>query len=267
MINVSVIVITKNEEANIARCLNSVKWANQIIVLDSGSTDRTVEIAQQFTSQVYKTDWKGYGVQKQRALSFATSEWVLNLDADEMVDAALKHEILQAIEKDKADAFRIPIRMVFYGKQLPHSSSPKRHIRLFKRAGASFSSKIVHEKVILPRNARIQKLTLPILHQSFRDISHALYKMNRYSSYTARERLNKGKKGSSLVTILGSLWMFLRCYIIQRGFMDGRDGFVMAVLSAQGTLSRGLKQLYPDKSLIQMHHANNENLDRKNTVE
>lgn len=248
----SVIIIAKNEEGNIRRCLESVKWAAQIIVLDSGSIDKTVEIAQEYTENVYITDWKGYGIQKERALSYATQEWVLNLDADEFVDQDLKEEILEAMELSKADAYRVPIRMVFYGKPLQYSSSPKRHVRLFKRAGTHYSTDIVHEKIILPLSFRVKKLTNPILHQSFRDITHALYKINRYSSYTAKIRIQQKKSGSLTKTLLGTAWMFFRCYVLQKGFLDGKEGFIFALLNAQGTLARGLKQIYPDKQMRQL---------------
>ncbi|GGI79044.1 glycosyl transferase [Legionella impletisoli] len=229
--------------------MGSVRWADQIIVLDSGSMDNTVAIAKEYTNEVYQTDWQGYGVQKERALSYATSDWVLNLDADEAVDEDLKQELLTAIKSNQADAYRIPIRMEFYGKTMQHSSSPKRHIRLFKRDGAHYSLDIVHEKIILPPHVRIHQLSCPIRHQSFRDVSHALYKMNRYSSYTAKIRLENKKTGSITKTLLGSIWMFIRCYFLQRGFLDGREGLVLALFNAQGTLARGLKQLYPDKEI------------------
>ena len=245
----SVIIIAKNEEANIRRCLESVQWADQIVVLDSGSIDNTFEMAKEFTQEVYKTDWKGYGIQKQRALSCAKHDWVLNIDADEVIDVGLKHEILDAIDSDLADAYRIPIRMIFYGKQLQYSASPTRHIRLFKRLGAKFSSDTVHEKVIMPEGARIEQLKLPILHQSYRDITHAMFKINRYSSYSARERLKRKQRGSLFKTFFATNWMFFRCFVLQRGFMDGQEGLIMAILKAQGTMIRGLKQIYPDRPL------------------
>ena len=154
----SVIIIAKNEEANIRTCLQSVEWADELIVLDSGSTDNTVAIAKEYTEKVYSTDWQGYGVQKQRALALATGDWVLNLDADEFVDEQLKNTIKAAIASDQADAYRIPICMNFYGKPLRFSSSPKRHIRLFKRSNAHYSNDIVHEKIVLPKGARISKI-------------------------------------------------------------------------------------------------------------
>ncbi|KTD22373.1 glycosyltransferase family 2 protein [Legionella londiniensis] len=242
----SVIIIAKNEELNIRRCLESVSFAGEIIVLDSGSSDSTVQIAKEYTDKVYETDWQGYGVQKQRALAYASGEWVLNLDADESVDELLKNAIEKAIQSNKADAYRIPIRMYFYNKALRYSSSPKRHIRLFKRQGARYSHDIVHEKIILPKDARIGKISTPIRHHSFRDLSHALYKLNRYSSYSAKIRIKEKKKISFTKTAVGTVWMFFRCFVLQRGFLDGKEGFIFAVMNAQGTLYRGLKQLYPD---------------------
>jgi glycosyltransferase involved in cell wall biosynthesis len=244
----SVIIITKNEQANLMRCLTSVSsWANEIIVLDSGSTDDTLAIAKQFTSHVFKSDdWQGYGVQKQRALAMATQPWVLNLDADESIDKALKNAVNTAIITDNADAYRIPICMNFYGKSVPHSSSPKRHIRLFKRLGACYSNDIVHEKIILPTNARVEKLTIPIMHHSFQDVSHALTKLNRYSSYSANIRKAHKAPPSFFSILISTGWMFFRCFTLQRGFLDGKAGFLLAVLNAQGTFYRGIKQHYPD---------------------
>lgn len=249
----SIVIIAKNEEATIRQCLQSVQFADEIIVLDSGSTDNTVAIAQEFTSKVFSTqDWPGYGVQKQRALAHATGDWVLNLDADEALSDALQAEIQQAIAKDTADAYRIPIRMIFYNQVLKYSGSPNRHIRLFKRAGARYSDDIVHEKIVLPPQARVQKLTNTILHNSFRDVRHALYKMNKYSSYSAQIRIESHKTSNFCKALLGPAWMFFRCYVLQRGFLDGKAGFLLALMSAQGTFYRSIKQIYPDNAANQL---------------
>lgn len=245
----SVIIIAKNEAHNIRRCLESVRWADELIVLDSGSTDETCSIAREYTDKVFSTDWQGYGVQKQRALSYALGDWVLNLDADESVNPRLQHEIKSAIADNGADAYRVPIQMYFYGKPLLFSSSPKRHIRLFKRENARYSDDIVHEKILLPHVSRIAKLNTPIEHHSFIDVSHALYKVNRYSSYSASIRITNGKKASLSKTLFSTAWMFFRCYVLQLGFIDGKAGFLFAVLNAQGSFFRGIKQLYPDQQL------------------
>lgn len=245
----SVIIIAKNEAHKIRRCLASVAFADEIIVLDSGSEDNTPAIAQEYTSQVYQTDWQGYGVQKQRALNYAKGDWVLNLDADEFVSPALKQAILQAMADNQADAYRIPIQMHFYDRPLRYSSSPSRHIRLFKREGARYSDDIVHEKIILPENSRVEQMKAAIWHHSFDDVSHALTKMNKYSSYSAKIRIKSKKKISMAKTILASTWMFLRCYVLQKGFLDGRAGFLFAVMNAQGAFYRGVKQIYQDRDI------------------
>jgi glycosyltransferase involved in cell wall biosynthesis len=252
----SVIIIAKNEEANIARCLESVSFADEVIVLDSGSTDKTVSIAKRYTDKIFLTDWSGYGVQKQRALEKATGDWVLNLDADESVSPELQKEIKKAMVANKKEAYRIPIQMVFYNKPLKYSSSPKRHIRLFKRANAQFSKDIVHEKIILPAGSRIGKIKKAIKHHSFQDVSHVLYKLNKYSSYSAKIRIAANKKPSFIRVLTATAWMFGRCFILQRGFLDGRLGFMFALFSAQGTFYRGVKQIYQDRNIHEIPGLN-----------
>lgn len=242
----SVMVIAKNEEDNIGRCLKSVQFADEIIVLDSGSDDATVAVARKYTDKVYSTDWKGYGVQKQRALRHCNGDWVLNLDADEWVSASLQSAILKAMQNEHYQAWRIPIVMTFYEQALPHCSSPSRHARLFRRDGAHFSEDIVHEKIVLPDDVNIGQIKTPIMHRSFRDVSHALYKINRYSSYSASIRIKEKKTVGLGRGILNSAWMFLRCYFLQRGFLDGKAGLLFAIFNAQGALYRAVKQVYPD---------------------
>jgi len=243
----SVIIITKNEEDNIRRCLNSIRWVDEVIIVDSGSTDRTLDIAKEYTNKVYSTDWQGYGIQKQRALDKATGTWVLNLDADECVSEQLKQDICTALKRNDVDAYRLPIHLRFYNKTLSHSWSPKNHIRLFKRKGARYTDKIVHEEILLPSHAKVGKLQNAIEHYCLKDISHALYKMNLYSSHSAEINRKKNKSPRFLKTLLSSWWMFFRCYFIQGGVLEGRDGFLLAVLSAQGSFYRGVKTIYHDQ--------------------
>lgn len=245
----TVIIIAKNEERNIERCLKSVQFAEEIIVLDSGSTDNTVAIARKYTEHVFSTDWPGYGAQKQRALDKATKDWVLNLDADEAVSEKLQQEIIGVIASNTADAYRVAIRMNFYDQPLKYSSSPKRHARLFKRENARFSDDIIHEKIVLPEGAKIGKLKNSIMHHSFKDVSHVLYKMNKYSSYSAKTYIMKQRNPGFIKTLAGTSWMFFRCYILQRGFLDGKVGFLFAVFNAQGTFYRGIKQIYQDSNI------------------
>lgn len=246
----SVIIIAKNEAATIRRCLDAIRWADEIIVLDSGSEDATVAIAREYTPHVFQTDWQGFGVQKQRALDKASGDWILNLDADEVITEPLRAEILMAMTQGQFSGFRVPIRMCFYGKALRFSAGPKRHVRLFKRAGARFSNDLVHEKILLPDNSSIGRLTTPILHYSFRDVSHALTKINVYSSYSARIRIEANKKHTLTQTLLSSIWMFFRCYVLQGGFLDGKPGLVFALFQTQGSWYRGIKQLYRDSASL-----------------
>lgn len=258
----SVIIIAKNEETNIERCLQSVRFADEIIVLDSGSTDKTVEIAKRYTENVFVTDWHGYGLQKQRALEKARGDWVLNLDADESISVDLQEEIKRVIALNEADAYRMPIQMVFYNQPLKYSYSPKRHARLFKRDGATFSTDIVHEKIVLPLTARIGTIKKAIEHHSFRDVSHVLYKLNKYSSYSAKIRIAEKKMPGFASILVATGWMFTRCFILQRGFLDGRLGFLFAIFSAQGTFYRGIKQIYKDANLDDLPALNGKKTPR-----
>lgn len=244
----SVIIIAKNEALHLRTCLDSIRWVDEIIVLDSGSTDDTVAIAKEFTDKVYSTDWPGYGIQKQRALDYATGTWVLNIDADESVSEALRQDICHVMQRDQADAYRIPILLNFYGKSLYYSWSPKHHVRLFKRVGVRYNENRVHEAVLLPAKAKIGQLKSGIQHHSIQDITHALHKLNTYSSCSAAMRKQQSKTPSFIKTVLGAGWMFFRCYIIQGGFLEGKDGFLLAVLSAEGSFYRGIKMIYHDVS-------------------
>lgn len=246
----SVTIIAKNEADNIRRCLESVGFADEIIVLDSGSTDDTLAIAREYTDKVFSTDWQGYGLQKQRALDKASGTWVLNIDADEAVSDELRQSLVRAIAEDKADAYRIPILLNFYGKPLRRSWCPKDHIRLYKRAGARYTDNIIHEEVLVPDSARIARLNAPIHHYSFKDFKHALHKMNTYSSTSASMRRSKKRKPSFWRSLFGAWWMFFRCYVVQGGFLEGRRGFLLAVLSAEGSFYRGIKILYLDKENV-----------------
>ena len=245
---ISVIIIVKNEEKQLRKCLQSVQWADEIIVLDSGSTDNTVAIAKEYTDKVYSTDWQGYGVQKQRALEHATGTWVLNLDADEIVSDAMRQEILALLPSTDKDAFYTSSFMHFYGKTLKHSCVTKKLVRLFKRQGARYNTNIVHEAIQLPPNAKIGRLKSGFIHHSWHDITHALNKMNTYSSLSAEMRRQKHKSTFLIKTIGGSFWMFFRCYILQGGFLEGSRGFVLAVINAENSFYRGIKMLYPDQN-------------------
>lgn len=238
----SVVVITKDEEAAIGRCLDSVRWADEIVVLDSGSTDRTVEIAREHGARVeVSADWPGFGPQKNRALALAGGEWVLSLDADEWVPEDLAAEIRAAIVSPDGHAgFELPRSSSFCGREMRHSGWWPDHIlRLFRRDAARFSEDIVHERVLL--DGRVGRLTRPLRHESFVSLHEVVDKMNRYSTAGAQMRVMRGKGGSVGAAVARGLWAFVRTYVLRAGFLDGREGFVLAVANAEGTYYRYLK--------------------------
>jgi len=245
---VSVVVITKNEANAIERCLRSVDWADEVVVLDSGSTDRTVEISRELGARVSVTaDWPGFGPQKNRALEQATGDWVLSLDADEWVTPDLRDEILNVISRpDGAIAFRVPRLSSFCGRYMRHSGWwPDYVTRLFQRGAARFSGDVVHERVIVEGN--IGTLREPIMHETFVDLDELLQKMNNYSSLAAKEMHHGGRKAGLAGAVLRGLWAFMRTYFFRGGFLDGREGFMLAVATAEGTYYRYAKLMLLDK--------------------
>lgn len=244
----SVIIITKNEEKNIKVCLDSIAWADEIIVLDSGSTDATVPICKQYTDKVYETDWIGFGHQKNRALKYASGDWVLSLDADEWITPELKAEILMAIQNPGSYvAFEIPRLSSYCGQYMRHSGWwPDRVTRLCKRGKAQFSEQLIHERMIV--NGSVGRLSNHIMHTSFKDLEHVLTKLNRYSTDNADLLLSEGEKSSLLKAILHGLWSFIHTYIVRAGFLDGRMGFILAVSNAEGTYYKYLKLLMLNKN-------------------
>jgi len=240
---ISAIVITKNEAHDIGDCLASLQgWVDEILVFDSGSTDGTQDICRTLGATVVETDWPGFGPQKQRALEAARGPWIVSLDADERISPALRDEILTAVAASQADIYRIPRSSNYCGTWIRHSGwSPDYVVRLFKRACARFSADLVHERVIAADGATYGTLTQPLIHYSFRDFSEVLGKIDSYSSYGATQGAARGKRGSLRSALLHGLWAFLRTYVVQRGFLDGRMGLVLAISNAEGTYYRYLK--------------------------
>lgn len=241
MTRLSVIVITQNEARNIEACLRSVAFADQIVVVDSGSTDNTVSLAAAMGALVHsRTDWSGFGVQKNRALALATSDWVLSLDADERVTPELQREIEQAIAAPAFDVYEFPRLSSYCGQPIRHSGwYPDLVKRLFRRGVATFSDDLVHERLIT--TASSGGLKSDLLHESFTSFESVLDKVNRYSSAGAQGLKERGRTGSLSSALGHGLWAFLRTYIIRLGFLDGRMGLVLAISNAEGTYYRYLK--------------------------
>ena len=241
MTSLSVIVIAKNEAHNIAACLRSVHFADQIIVLDSGSSDETVLLARSLGAEVgINTDWQGFGVQKNRALALASSGWVLSIDADERLSVELQTEIQQVLEHPEADAYSFPRLSSYCGQYIHHSGwYPDLVTRLFRRGSARFSDDIIHEKLVA--KGQVSALRNQLLHESFPDFETVLDKVDRYSSAGAQRLLSKGKSSSFPKALGHGLWAFIRTYFLQMGFLDGWMGLALAISNAEGTYYRYLK--------------------------
>ncbi|MGB3289234.1 MAG: glycosyltransferase family 2 protein [Burkholderiaceae bacterium] len=243
----SVIIITKNEAAHIGACIDSVAFADQVIVVDSGSTDATREIAEGKGAKVSLTpDWPGFGPQKNRALDLAEGEWVLSIDADERVTPELAQAILRELEHPRAEAYKIARLSNFGGRWIRHSGWwPDHVLRLFKRGTARFKDVAVHESV-LPRS-QPQILDGHFLHYPYADLETFIAKINHYSSEAAAMMHARGKKTSVLGATGHAIWTFIRIYLIRRGFLDGKEGFILATMGAAGSFFRYNKLLFLNK--------------------
>lgn len=238
----SVIVVAKNEAHDIADCILSVKGlASEVIVFDSGSTDGTPDLCRSLGARVFETDWPGDGPQKNRALDAAQGEWVLCLDADERVGDELRLEIDRVLKIGTSHvAFQMPRTSSFCGRFMKHSGWwPDYITRFFRRTHGRFTEVITHTQVHY--TGSLGTFRSPVIHLAITDIEESLEKMNVYSSAGARTLAGKGKKGSVMNALLRGIWMFLRVYILKRGFLDGREGLVLAVLNAEGSFHRHAK--------------------------
>jgi glycosyltransferase involved in cell wall biosynthesis len=241
--SLSIILITHNEAANIAGCLESVAFADEWIVVDSGSTDGTADLARGRGAKVSITaDWPGFGAQKNRALALATGRWVFSIDADERVTPELAASLRAAVAADDPAraGFELSRLSNFCGQWMRHGDwYPDRVLRLFRREAGRFSNDSVHERLIV--EGRIGRLHGELLHHSMPDLHSALDKQNRYSTGRAADNVAAGKTGGLGSALTHGFWAFLRCYILHRGFLDGRLGFVLAVYVAETTYYRYLK--------------------------
>jgi glycosyltransferase involved in cell wall biosynthesis len=242
----SVIVITKNEAAHIVGCLESVAFADEFIVVDSGSTDNTVELARSMGAKVQQTaDWPGFGPQKNRALALAGGEWVLSIDADERVTPELAREIQQILRAPDNDAYEIARLSDFCGRFIRHSGWwPDRVLRLFRRGSARFTDAAVHEKVVPADPQRVGRLQQHFLHYPYPNLDALVNKVNRYSSDAAAMMHARGKRTSVLGALGHGCWTFVRIYLLRRGFLDGRHGLVLAVTAAAGSFFRYSKLMF-----------------------
>lgn len=240
---ISAVIIAMNAEQDIKRCLESVKWCDEIIVLDSGSQDNTVEICQQYTDKVFVTDWPGFGKQFNRAIDKATCDWVLSIDADEWLDAKLITEMQQAMHSSQYDGYRVKRRSNFCGRFIKHGLWGSDYVnRLFKNGHGRCTEDIIHPCIKI--NGSLGQLKHLIWHNAMPTLDIALDKMNRYTSLSAQMKRQQAKQGGLGKALLHGLWAFIRCYFLKLGLLDGAQGFVLAVNVAEISYYRYLKIKY-----------------------
>ncbi len=282
MYKLSVCIVTYNEEKNIRDCLNSVKWADEIIIVDSFSTDLTVAIAKKFTYKITQQKWEGCGLQKQRATNLATNEWILILDADERLSEELQEEIKNIVKtsdtettddtkdgtvdsttdgtvnstkdgtvnstKDgTVDGYVIPFKSYYCNKQIRFGDwMLEKHLRLYKKKCANVVPRIIHFRIDF--SGKIANLKGYIHHYSFPNLEKVLHKMNQYSTDGAIHQHQKHKKACLIKAIVRGLFAFMRGYILKLGFLDGRAGFMLAVSNAEGAYYKYAKLMLLNSS-------------------
>ena len=240
MPRLTAIIITKNEAANIGACLDSVAFCDERIVVDCGSDDDTISIAKSKGAHVTEHAWQGFGPQKNFALSLATGEWVLSIDADERVTPELAVAIKKSVNETGVDGYEIRRRTRFLGQEMLQSRLfPDYILRLFRRGRARFTDVLVHEGLICA--GPVARLSEVLLHDPVRRLEDALSRIDRYSTASAQMVVARGRQVSFSTGIAHGVWMFFRIYIWRLGFLDGRIGFLFAVANAEGSYYRYMK--------------------------
>jgi len=242
MDKISVFIPVLNEEDKIVDALESVQWADEIVVVDTGCTDRTVDIAQQYNCRIERLTFTGFGNLRNASVSLCNHDWILSIDADERVTPELKDEISAVLTDDEAlETYFIPRRNFFMGRWIKHGGwypdycQPK----LFRKGTLTYRDDLVHEGFDI--HGRLGYLTSDVLHYSFRDLSQIIAKMDRYSTLGAQKMAEQGKKTSMTSALLHGIGAFFRIYVLRLGFLDGWAGFVIALGNFEGTFYRYAK--------------------------
>ena len=230
----SLCIITFNEEDNLPRCLRSAAFADEVVVLDSGSTDRTCELAREAGARVFIEEFRGHVDQKARALELARHDWVLSLDADEELSPELALEVQAALESQEADVsgYRLPRKTCYLGRFINHSGWwPEYRLRLFDRRNGQWAGRDPHDRFDI-QSGEVKDLNAPLFHYNYRDLFHHLEKVNAYTTIMAREMARDGCRFRLHDALLRPPGRFLRMYVLRQGFRDGWRGFVLAVVGA-----------------------------------
>lgn len=238
MATLSAVLIVKNEAVILADCLAALDWVDEIVVLDGASDDDSVAIARRFTDKVFvEADWQGFGLQRQRAQQHASGDWVFMIDADERVTPELRREIETVMaDEQQQSIYLVPILPWCFGRFIRHSGwYPEHKIRLYPRLKARYGDDRLHEKLQLDEGLKRVFLKGDLLHFTYRDMEHYLVKSAFYASEWAQAYQQKGREASLLQAAIHGLGCFFKMYLMKRGFLDGRQGFLLAVLSAHST--------------------------------
>ena len=241
--SLSVVIVAKNEAANIAPCVASASFADEVLVLDSGSHDGTAALAEQAGARVVVTDWPGYGPQVARGFGLATGDWVLSLDADERITPALRDEVLAATVSGACAGYRIPRTSEFCGRFIEHSGwRPDRTLRLGRRSKSGFTDHFLHAHMTV--DGPIGELRASLIHYSYPDLHDVLEKLDRYSTGHARDMLARGRSASLSKALLHGIWAFIRTYVVRLGFLDGSHGLMLAIYNAEYAYYKYLKLMF-----------------------
>ncbi len=235
--NISVVIITKNEAHIIANTLQSLQPVIQdIVIVDSGSTDDTLAICKQFNATVIETDWSGYGINKNKGIAAAKYDWILSLDADEAIDEELKQSIVQLALQNECEVFDIRFKNFFCNKWIRFGEwGFDRHIRLFNRKKVQWNNVAVHENLIFPEGVTVSKLKGNILHYTVQNREEYDAKTDYYARMNAKKYVTAGKKASLFKLYFSPVFAFLQHYIFRLGFLDGAEGFIIAKTTARYT--------------------------------
>jgi len=242
----SIFILTKNEEINIKDCIKSAQFADEVIVLDSGSSDKTKKIAKDLEVRFYSAEWIGGGIQRNKAIQLCKHEWIFSLDADERITLDLAKEINIAINSNLNDVYDVPRKSLFISRFMRFSGWwPDRTKRLFRRTSGEFSNHFAHSEFLTKKN--VGHLNNHMIHFSYRSVDDILKKIQYFSSAGALNYIRKGKNGSLSKAILHGFWAFIKTYFLRLGFLDGREGFILAFMNAETTYYRYLKLIFRNK--------------------
>ncbi len=235
---ISAVIITMNEEKNIARCLKALAWVDEIILVDTDSTDKTLDIARHMGAGVFSTQWHGYGPTKQFAVDRASGDWILSVDADEVVTPRLADEILTAIaEVEAVDGYYLPRITSFIGRWIYHSQwYPDYVLRLFRRGKGRFTDALVHEKIIV--DGSVGHMKNPLLHYSYPNLASFFRKTAKYNDLGGKDLILRERKVGRFSLIFRPIATFYRHFIFHLGFLDGWAGFFIGILSAHRNYSK-----------------------------